>query len=106
MSIDGQNVNHPEYREPLKEEKYEPIRHAIIASLAGTGAGAGVPFSELETRVADHLKSHGVDLALFPKPGSVRWYTKAVQLDLEARGLIERVPGERPMRLREVRRAR
>ena len=37
---------------------------------------------------------------LFPKPGSVRWYTKAVQLDLEAKGEIERLPDQAPIRLR------
>jgi hypothetical protein len=30
------------------------------------------------------------------------WYTKVVQLDQEKRGLIERVPGVIPQRLRRV----
>jgi Family of unknown function (DUF6958) len=34
--------------------------------------------------------------------GSVGWYTTSVNLDLEARGLIERVPGAQPQRLRRV----
>jgi hypothetical protein len=41
-------------------------------------------------------------MSLFPKPGSVRWYTKAVQLDLEAKGIIERVPKKSPIRLRKL----
>ena len=40
---------------------------------------------------------------LFPKRGSVAWYTKVVQLDLEAARLIERVPGVTPQRLRRLR---
>ena len=36
---------------------------------------------------------------LFPKRGSVSWYTKVVQLDLEARGQLCRVPGQTPQRL-------
>jgi len=30
------------------------------------------------------------------------WYTKVVQLDLEKRGAIERVPGAVPQRLRRA----
>ena len=33
---------------------------------------------------------------------SVGWYATTVKLDLEARGLIERVPDARPQRLRRV----
>jgi len=32
--------------------------------------------------------------------GSVSWYFTTVKLDLEARGILERVPGERPQRIR------
>ena len=32
--------------------------------------------------------------------GSISWYVTTVKLDLEARGLIERVPRSRPQRLR------
>lgn len=32
--------------------------------------------------------------------GSVRWHVNAVKVDLEARGLIERVPNEQPQRFR------
>ncbi len=32
--------------------------------------------------------------------GSVGWYATTVKLDLEARGLIERMPGESPQVLR------
>lgn len=53
-------------------------------------------------RVEAWLREQEVPRALFPRPGSVRWYTKAVQLDLEARGEIERVPGETPLRLRRA----
>ncbi len=34
--------------------------------------------------------------------GSISWYVTTVKLDLEARKVIERVPGSRPQRLRMV----
>ena len=75
-SIEARNANHPEYSEPS--------------------------YTELEDRVAGHLKNREMSQELFPKPGSVRWYVKAVQLDLEARGIIERVPAKSPIELRKV----
>ena len=99
-TIDAKNVNHPDYKEPLKEQKYRLIREAILASLPDDGKP--MSFERLERAVARHLKAGKTDPALFPKPGSVRWYTKAVQLDLEARGLIERVAKRSPIELRKV----
>ena len=99
MSIQAKNVNHPGYQEPLNEQKYTLIRGAILAVLP---ASAGITFGELEDAVMAHLKVTEAPMELFPKPGSVRWYTKVVQLDLEARKLIERVPGQSPLRLRKT----
>ncbi len=98
-SIKALNVNHPEYQENLNENKYEIIRGAILACFSKT---TELSFSELEDQVRDHLIRNRVSMELFPKPGSVRWYTKAVQLDLEARGEIERVPHQVPLRLRRI----
>jgi hypothetical protein len=101
-SIQARNVNHPEYQENLNETKYTIVRDAILAVLPDDDDRSGLAFPELEDRVRTHLLSQPVSMDLFPKPGSVRWYTKAVRLDLEARGLIERVPGQTPIRLRRV----
>jgi hypothetical protein len=100
-SIQGRNINHPQHNEPLKEEKYNLVRAAILAVLPPAENNAGIPFTELEAGVAAYLQQQNVPEELFPKPGSVRWYTKAVQLDLEAREIIERVPGKRPLHLRK-----
>lgn len=100
--IQARNVNHPKHREPLNKEKYAIIRDAILAVLPDSASRAGISFQELEEKVGSHLSSHAVPMTLFPKPGSVRWYTKAVQLDLEARRLIERVPNQTPIRLRKT----
>ena len=98
-SIKARNVNHPKHRENLKAEKYNIVREAILACLP---ADAWMPFAELEAGVRASLERQNVPKSLFPKPGSVRWYTKAVQLDLEARGEIERQPKKSPLHLRKL----
>ena len=77
----------------VTSEKYLPVRNAILASLPRSKAG--MTLKELVSSVAQKVPKK-----LFPKPGSVSWYTKVVQLDLEANGLIERIPGEKPQRIR------
>ena len=77
-------------------EKYEPIRKAILASIPRTKVG--VSFKELVISV-----SRRVPKELFAKRGSVSWYTRVVQLDLEASGQIERIPDVTPQRIRRAR---
>lgn len=76
-------------------EKYDPIRKAILASVPRNKEG--VSFKELVAAV-----SRKVPKPLFPKPGSVAWYTKIVQLQLEAEGLIARIEGVTPQRVRRL----
>ena len=75
--------------------KHAPIRKAILASVPRSKDG--VTFKELIAAV-----SRKVPKPLFPKPGSVAWYTKVVQLELEAEGLIARIEGVTPQRVRRV----
>jgi len=100
-SIEAKNVNHPEHRESLKSEKYHLIREAILVIVPEHDSGESVGFDELEKKVAAFLAERDTPAELFPKPGSVRWYTKAVQLDLEARDIIERLPNQSPIRFRK-----
>lgn len=100
-SIQAYNVNHPDHRENLKEEKYVLIRDAILTVLPTYDSGESMTFTELEQAVSTQLAAQNVPRELFPKPGSVRWYCKTVQLDLEARGEIERLPKQSPIRLRK-----
>ena len=97
-SIEARNVNHPDHRENLKAEKYHVIREAMLATLP---AAEWMSFADLEDGVRHYLAAREVPAELFPKPGSVRWYCKAVQLDLEARGEIERQPKKSPLHLRK-----
>ncbi len=98
--IKVKNVNHPGYSENRNAEKYTIIKDAVLESLATLDSDGSMSFSELETKVAAIVKEKDVPAEMFPKPGSIRWYTKTVQLDLEARDEIERVPEQSPIRLR------
>jgi len=101
-SIKAKNVNHPGYTENLNAQKYNLIRDAIHAVLPTEG---GMTFSDMEAGVHAHLAGIDFPPELFPKSGSVRWYCKTVQLDLEARGEIERLPKTSPMQLRRIEQA-
>lgn len=74
-------------------EKYEIMRKAILKAVPRSTTG--IAFKDLPAAVAKALKT--ADRARF---GSIAWYATTVKLDLEARGLIERIPGSKPQRLR------
>jgi len=57
-----------------------------------------VSFKELVASVSSRVPKE-----LCAKQGSVSWYTKVVQLDLEASGQIERIPDVTPQRIRRAR---
>ena len=76
----GTNVN---------EEKYSTIYNAILDVFAGEQE---ILFKELPEKIAATLVS--------PFDGSISWYTTTVKLDMESKGILERVPGSRPQRLR------
>ena len=69
--------------------KYELVKSAILEIVPQNDEG--VPFKTLSDRLAEQLSAEELkDL------GSVGWYTTTVKLDLEARGLVERVPDSKP----------
>jgi len=72
----------------IDRKKYDQVREAILAEIDARGE---VAFSDLPPAVERRLPSF---------EGSVSWYTVSVKLDLEARQLIERVPGKKPQHLR------
>ena len=90
------NVNKGTRGFAVTAEKYEPIRKAILASAPRNKEG--MSFKELVSSVTGRVPNE-----LFPKRGSVSWYTKVVQLDLEANGLLERIPDVTPQRVRRIR---
>ena len=73
---------------------YDSYRAALLQVIP---AGAdGVPFTALRELVLPHLPA---GLSETTSPG---WWTTTVKLDLEARGLIERVPGSKPQMVRRT----
>ncbi len=73
---------HPQGKKGVRIDraKYDPIREAILAVLEAEGP---CKFMQLAERVEVRLGESF--------PGSVSWYTITVKLDLEARGVVERV---------------
>ncbi|HYN89576.1 MAG TPA: hypothetical protein VER55_13660 [Ardenticatenaceae bacterium] len=97
-SSEKTQLRHPDSQKEaprISTEKYEAVRAAILEAVPHDEEG--IPFKDLDTRVASLLPQDALEAL-----GSVGWYTTSVKLDLEARGLIERVPGARPQRLRRV----
>jgi hypothetical protein len=84
---------HPEGKEGVNIEKvkYDLVKEAIIKSLQGVEA---IGFKRLRDEVKKILASSF--------EGSISWYFTTVKLDLEARGIVERIPGSRPQMLRLV----
>lgn len=71
--------------------RYEIIRDYILDTLEKAGT---ITFSDLADKAVEDL-SDSFD-------GKVLWYITTVKLDLEARGLIERIPKTSPHQLRLV----
>lgn len=72
----------------IDKDKYELIREAILDLAHSQGE---VAFKDLAPQI-DKMVAGNFD-------GSVSWYVTTVKLDLEARGLIQRVPGSKPQRI-------
>ena len=73
--------------------KYDAIRDAILRVVPRNADG--IPFQEVPDLVGSVLPRRVKECF-----GSISWYTVTVKLDLEARGVLERVPGVRPQRIR------
>lgn len=80
---------------PTTSAKYDAVRDTMLAALPTEGNG--LTWNQLVDTIARQVPS-----GMFAHLGSVRWYTKAVQHDLEAKGVIVRVPNSRPWRLRRA----
>jgi hypothetical protein len=84
-------TQHPEGKEGVNidKRKYELIKSAIMVSVQAQGE---IFFKDLPAAVESNLPE------VFD--GSIGWYTTTVKLDLEARGVIERIPKQSPQKLR------
>lgn len=83
--IEIQNINTPGRTQKVDRAKYKAMRDALLAVLPSQAPGLKVPDAK------QALLSHLPD-SLFPQGETAGWWLKAVQLDLEAKGLIKRAP--------------
>ena len=89
ITVENPNTGRDDTR--ILRRIYEPVREAILQAIDEAGELA---FKDLR----DEVKR--LTPASMWEKSSVGWYTTTVKLDLEARGLIERIPRSKPQRLR------
>jgi hypothetical protein len=77
----------------LPRDKYDAVRAALLRVIPRTARG--IAFRDLP-----RLVDPAIPASMKPRPGSTSWLVTTVKLDLEARHLIERVPGITPQHLR------
>ena len=73
----------------ISKQKYDVVRQAILASIRARGE---ISFKDLTEDVGLRLAGNF--------DGSITWYVTTVKLDLEARGIVERVLRQSPQQLR------
>jgi hypothetical protein len=73
----------------ISKRHYDVVREAILVAIRAQGE---ITFQDLLETVERQLQGRF--------DGSISWYTTHVKLDLEARGVIERIPQSSPQRLR------
>jgi hypothetical protein len=84
---------HPEKKQGVKisKAKYDMIRSAILCVLEKEKE---ITFMNLSRAVEKEVNG--------TFEGSVTWYVTTVKLDLEARGVVKRVPNSRPQLVKLV----
>ena len=92
--IEVENINTPGRTERLDRTKYMAMRAALLAALPDTAPGMTV--AEAQAALLPFLSETD-----FPERQKAGWWMKAVQLDLEAKGIIKRAP-KRPVQLYRV----
>ena len=92
--LELENVNHPGQVKRVDANMYEAMKRAFLKILPKTSPGLTV--AEIQERVIAHLPEE-----LFPGGAKAGWWTKAVQLDLEAKGIVAREK-TKPLRLRKA----
>jgi hypothetical protein len=85
-------TRHPDGKKGVNilRRRYDTVKDAIVEQLSD---GNEMSFTDLTRRVNQQLRIQNFD-------GKPSWYVITVKLDLEARGVIERVPGSKPQKLR------
>lgn len=73
----------------ILQRRYDLVKDAILATMAKTNP---ITLAQLGDTMEVELKD--------TLDGKIGWYFMAVKLDLEARGVIEKIPGKVPQTLR------
>ncbi len=73
----------------IDRAKYNLVRNTLIDILSDHPE---ITYQEMNTLAKDHLKSKF--------DGCVPWYVITIKLDLEAKGIIERIPNSSPQKIR------
>ena len=81
-TVDVRNVNHPDYRGRVNAAKYTAMKSAMLRAMS---ASHGMTQTEMRDAAKAHLPED-----LFPQGKASGWWSKTVQLDLEARGEMGR----------------
>lgn len=83
--IEIENINTPGKTSCVDQAKYQAMRQALLAILPTTSPGMTV--AQAKEALLPRLPE-----TLFPGGATAGWWLKAVQLDLEAKGIIRRAP--------------
>ena len=78
-----ENVNIPGHTTRVEKSKYGAVKKAMLKALPRTAPG--LTQAEMVKAVKAYLPAD-----LFPGGAKAGWWTKTVQLDLEAKGLVVR----------------
>lgn len=89
--IEIENIVSPGHKYRVDRVKYEAMRKALLAVLPA--AAPGLTVAETKEKLLPLLPKD-----LFPEGAKAGWWLKAAQLDLEAKGTIER-EATKPLRL-------
>ena len=93
--IEVLNVNVPGRVSRVDAAMYEAMKRAILEVVPAQAPGLSA--AEMVAQVAPLLPND-----LWPNGEKVGWWQKTVQLDLEARGLLIRDTGGKPLRWRRA----
>src|SRR5215831_5531487 len=81
--IEVENVNVPGHRQVVDAAMYQAMKRAMLEILPSQPPG--LTQTEIRKAVVSHLPSD-----LFPRGAKAEWWSKIVQLDLEAKGIVRR----------------
>ena len=90
-TVTVQNVNVPGYKHRVDAVRYSAMKTALLKVLPTKLPG--LTQSEMRSAVLSHLPE-----GEFPGGAKADWWSKCVQLDLEAKGVLRRDATAKPLR--------